>query len=92
MAFREERADRSKTYASDESIDMSSAFLPCLGRLCGILKVGGPKARIFDFTYPAAQKQLKLGYILAGFLAIGRALGVAACRHKDTVYSFHLHY
>eukprot|EP00959_Pyramimonas_sp_CCMP1952_P036376 761475-Pyramimonas_sp.AAC.1 len=45
FAFRQERGVASKTYATDESIDLSCKWAPYLSSVAAALRTGGPKAK-----------------------------------------------
>ena len=73
LVFREERESRSKVYASDEPVEMTSKLAPYLAELCDILKEGQPKDYIFPFSYVE---------LLGEFRKAARTLGVQAVPYQ----------
>ena len=52
LVFRSEREDRSKTLATDESLELTCQWAPYFHRICAKLKQGDPDAPLFALTYP----------------------------------------
>ena len=52
LGFWSERPDRSKTLASDESIELKCQWAPYLDTICSKLKEGSPDEPLFALTYP----------------------------------------
>ncbi|CAK0847447.1 unnamed protein product, partial [Prorocentrum cordatum] len=59
FAFRQERGQSSKTYATDESIELSCQWAPFLATVATALKRGRPKEKVFSFLYSSCTRQFK---------------------------------
>ncbi|CAK0901265.1 unnamed protein product [Prorocentrum cordatum] len=69
FAFRQERGVASKTYATDESIDLSCKWVPYLSSAVAALRVGGPKSKFFNFTHSSYTHQFKIACKKLGLTA-----------------------
>ncbi|CAK0907840.1 unnamed protein product [Prorocentrum cordatum] len=70
FAFRQERGVASKTYATDESIDMSCKWVPYLSSVVAALRTGGPKAKVFNFTCSSYTRQFNIACKKLGLTAV----------------------
>ncbi|CAK0840736.1 unnamed protein product [Prorocentrum cordatum] len=59
FAFRQERGQSSKTYATDESIELSCQWAPFLATVAAALKRGRPKEKVFSIRYSSRTRQFK---------------------------------
>ena len=59
MLFPEERGDRSKTYAANDTIEMHCAWCQTLERSCAAVATGDPRELVFPLAYPQALTVLR---------------------------------
>ncbi len=60
LLFPEERPDRSKVYASNDSVEMFSKFCHCLPATVAVASEGPDNEKVFPFSYPAYLAQLRV--------------------------------
>jgi len=70
LVFRQERRERSKVYADDESVDMLNEIAPWFDTIVAALHSGNPKAPVFPFTYPQFLMKWKVAIAKLGISAV----------------------
>ncbi|CAK0882805.1 unnamed protein product, partial [Prorocentrum cordatum] len=70
FAFRQGRGAASKTYATDESIDLSCRWVPYLTTVVAALRAGDPKAKVFNFKCSSYTRQFKIACKKLGLTAV----------------------